>query len=199
MVSVNRMTELPRLSDLASEAVAALVDDAGSTPARAEAVVEAVASAAAHDALATTAGSEPVYGSIVDARLASLRRIIEQLGDRASPLSAYEAATVFRITPNQGRTLLRTYQARYAKDYRARMSKAVQKVAKGGRKKGAKPTRYDFAFEDAGTLEYAVERMRRHGFERSLTVDRVALVVSVDESMKVSGQDARDFLVADSK
>jgi hypothetical protein len=120
-VIVAKLTESADLRESASLAVESLIDDAGSTQGRAEAIVEAVARSAVQEALATMAGSEPVYGSIVDTRLARLRRIIEELGEQASPLTAYEAGAVFRITSSQGRTLLRTYQARYARDYRARM------------------------------------------------------------------------------
>jgi hypothetical protein len=181
----------------AALAVQALIDDAGSNKERAEAIVDAVAKAAVHDALATTAGSEPVYGSIVDARLARLRQIIKELGDGASPLTAYEVGAVFRITPSQGRTLLRTYQVRYAKDYRARMAATVKTIAKSAKATGLKPSRYGFEFADAGTLEYAVDRLRRHGFERSLTIDRQALTVKVDTSIKVSAKDAKAFLISD--
>jgi hypothetical protein len=109
----------------------------------------------------------------------------------------YEAGAVFRITPSQGRTLLRTYQARYARDYRVRMAAAVRTVAEGAKAKGLKPSRYEFDFADAGTLEYAVDRLRRHRFERSLTIDRPALMVRVDTSVKVSAQDAKAFLISD--
>jgi len=189
--------ESPELQESASLAVQALIDDAGSKKERAEAIVDAVAKAAVHDALATTAGSEPVYGSIVDARLARLRQIIEELGEGASPLTAYEAGAVFRITPSQGRTLLRTYQVRYARDYRARMAATVKTIAESAKATGLKPSRYEFEFADAGTLEYAVDRLRRHGFERSLTIDRQALTVRVDTSVKVSAQDAKTFLISD--
>jgi hypothetical protein len=180
-----------------SASLQALMEDAGTRKDRAEAIVEAVAKAAVQDALETAAGSEPVYGSIVDTRLARLRRIIEQLGDGASPLTAYEAGAVFRITPSQGRTLLRTYQARYARDYRARMGAAVSTVAKRAKAKGLKPSRYEFEFADAGTLEYAADRLRRHGFERSLTIDRPALMVKIDAGVKVADQDAKAFLSSD--
>jgi hypothetical protein len=181
----------------AALAVQALIDDAGSSGDRARAIVEAVARAAVQDALATTAGSEPVYGSVVDARLARLRRIIDELGDQVSLLTSYEAGAVFRITPSQARTLLRTYQARYAREYRARMAGTVRAVAKKAKAKGLKPSRYEFVFADAGTLEYAADRLRRHGFERSLTVDRPALTVRIETSVKVSAQDAKAFLTAD--
>jgi len=192
-----QLFESPELRESASLAVQALIDDAGSKNDRAEAIVEAVAKAAVHDALATAAGSEPVYGSIIDARLARLRQIIEELGDGASPLTAYEAGAVFRITPSQGRTLLRTYQVRYARDYRARMAATVKTIAESAKATGLKPSRYEFEFADAGTLEYAVDRLRRHGFERSLTIDRQALTVRVDTGVKVSAQDAKAFLISD--
>jgi hypothetical protein len=192
-----QLIERPELRASAALAVQALVDDAGSDRARAEAIVEAVAKAAVQDALATTAGTEPVYGSVVDGRLARLRRIIDELGDQVSVLTAYEAGAVFRITPTQGRTLLRTYQARYARDYRARMAGTVRTVAQRAKAKGLKPSRYEFEFADAGTLEYAADRLRRHGFERSLTVDRPALTVRIDTGVKVSAQDAKAFLAAD--
>jgi hypothetical protein len=197
MAAMAHLIERAELRESASLAVQALIDDAGTTKERAEAIVEAVARAAVKDALATTAGTEPVYGSIVDVRLARLRRIIEELGDGLSPLTAYEAGAVFRITASQGRTLLRTYQARYARDYRARMAAAVTAVAKGAKAKGLKPSRYEFEFADGGTLEYAADRLRRHGFERSLTIDRPALILRVDTGVKVSGQDAKAFLTSD--
>jgi hypothetical protein len=192
-----QLIERPELRASAALAVQALVDDAGSDRARAEAIVEAVAKAAVQDALATTAGTEPVYGSVVDGRLARLRRIIDELGDQVSVLTAYEAGAVFRITPTQGRTLLRTYQARYARDYRARMAGTVRTVAQRAKAKGLKPSRYEFEFADAGTLEYAADRLRRHGFERSLTIDRPALTVRIDTGVKVSAQDAKAFLASD--
>jgi hypothetical protein len=192
-----QLIERPELRASAALAVQALVDDAGSDRARAQAIVEAVAKAAVQDALATTAGTEPVYGSVVDGRLARLRRIIDELGDQASVLTAYEAGAVFRITPTQGRTLLRTYQARYARDYRARMAGTVRAVAQRAKAKGLKPSRYEFEFADAGTLEYAADRLRRHGFERSLTIDRPALTVRIDTGVKVSAQDAKAFLASD--
>jgi hypothetical protein len=52
-----QLIERPELQESASSAVQSLIDDAGSKKDRAEAIVEAVAKAAVHDALATTAGS----------------------------------------------------------------------------------------------------------------------------------------------
>lgn len=189
------LTERPELEASAADAVAALIDDAGCTRERAVALAEAAATAAVQDALATIAGAEPVYGSIVDVRLARLRRIIEALGAGVAPPTAYETGAIFRITSSQGRTLLRTYQARHAKDYRGRMTSAVQPVARAAEAVG-RPSRFEFRFADAGTLEYAADRLRRHGFERTLKTDRPELLLTVDTAVKVAGKDAKQFLSA---
>jgi hypothetical protein len=180
-------------------ATQALMDNAGCTEDRAHEIVEAVVRAATDEALSTISGASTVSGSAVDMRLLRLRRILEQLGDAAAPLHSYEVGTVFQITPSQGATLLRTYQARYAQDVRKRMEKKVGATAKTATRKGVgSGGKFVFDFPDAATLDYAADRLRRHGYEKSLAVDRPQLQLTIDRDLKAAGgRDAVEFLKGD--
>lgn len=192
---MSNLTDRAELKPSVKAARQALTEDAGCTAGRAGALVEAVARAAVEEALAVVAGDEQVTGSVVEARLTRLRRILDALGKSAAPLSRYEAGAIFRIPPTQAGTLLRTYQARYSKDFRERMTAAVKASANAAKKKGiGAKARYEFQFSNAATLEYAVDRLRRHGYERTLSVDREELVLRIDPAVKVGQQDAKQFL-----
>lgn len=78
------------LSPLANQATQALVDDAGCREERAAALVQAVTNVAAEEALMIVAGTASVSGSIVDTRVARLRRIIEALPEASAFLRAWE-------------------------------------------------------------------------------------------------------------
>lgn len=190
-----KLTDRPDLKSAAGGAAQALKDDAGCTAQRADELVEAVAQAAAEEALAIVAGSAEVTASITDTRLARLRRILDALGKTAPAPTSYEVGAIFRITPTQGRTLLRTYQARYSSDFRSRMQSGIKAAAAKGKKTGGLGSaKFAFEFPDAATLEYASDRLRRQGFERGLSVDREKLTLKVDAGVKVNNLDAKAFL-----
>src|SRR5262245_56371427 len=128
------------------DAIQALMDDAGCDQARATALVGAVAEAAQAEALGVVAGADPVSGSMVDTRVARLKRIMDALNAADPPPSPYEVGAIFRITPSQGRTLLNTYQARFSKDFRGRMEERVKEVAKRAESKGLGTVTLHFQF-----------------------------------------------------
>jgi hypothetical protein len=203
------LVDHPDLAEVADAARRALRDDAGVGQARAAAVVRAVAVTAAKEALAVAAGRQEVYGSALDTRLARLRGLLDALEATEAPLSPYEIGVILRITPSQASSLVRTYRARYSDDYRRRMNQLVRdavaakttaKASKSG-VPGAKgtPATYTLPFANTAALEYAADRLRRHGLARSLKEDKVALTLTIDQDVRdPDGRDAVAFLTADS-
>jgi hypothetical protein len=183
------------------------MEDAGSSSTRAATVVEAVAQVSAQEGLAIVGGEQDVFGSLVDTRLARLRKLLEALPANDPPLDPYEVGVIFRITPSQARALLRTYRARFSAEYASRMKDRIAAVARkptegGGGKSSVpgqlpKPKTWVFQFDDSPTLDYAEDQLRRHGFSRSLSPDRTNLTISVEQDVKNGdGQDAVNFLKA---
>lgn len=178
------------------DAKAALEGDAGCNGPRAAALVKAVGEAVAEEALEVVAGSTQSFGSALDRRVATLARIVEKLdGDESLP-SHYEVGVIFRITPAQGRNVLRTYQARFSDKYRAHLQHGLDKIK-------AKPERHQntnvfvFDFDDPALMEYAVEKLSRRGLTRSVTVDKTKLQIVVDRSERDRlGKDAAAALKA---
>jgi hypothetical protein len=161
----------------------ALVSDGGCTQPRANALVAAVAGAAAEEALGIVAGSMLGFGSALDRRVATLDRIIQLLDDSEPFPNAFEVGVIFRITPAQARNVLRTYHARFSSNYRSRLERSLAGLT-------PKKERHDdtnvfvFDFEDPAVLDYAVEKLRRRGLTRSVVADasRLRLVVDRDEN-----------------
>jgi hypothetical protein len=200
-----KLSDDPRLSSYAANARAALVEDAGASSARADTLVEVVAEVAAAEGLAIVGGDQDVFGSIVDTRLARLRKLLSALPGGEPLPDPYEVGVIFRITPSQARSLLRTYRARFSGDYARRMNGRIAAAAEdpdegGGGKSNVPgqetaPETWVFSFGDLPTLEYAEDQLRRHGFSRSLTPDRTGLKLSVEKSVKnADGKDAVQYL-----
>lgn len=169
------------------------LQEAGCQPARAQALVKAIQTAAGAEALALTAGSDPVYSSVVDARVARLGRIIEALGKSDLP-NRYEVGAIFRITPSQAQNVLNTYRARYAHIYRERMESALAAVTPSKVDKGGDPM-FVFEYADPAVLDYAEEQLRRRGITRSVSVDNAKLTLTVPQGAKDrDGNDAARLL-----
>lgn len=164
-------------------AVRALEEDAGCEPERARHLVKAVGAAAAAEAMELIAGRTQVLGSALDRRVAALERVIRSLPISERVPNRYEVGAIFRITPSQGANVLRTYQARYSDAFRARFRSAAAAV-KPTLEQRAGTNIFVFAFNDPALLEYAVERLRRRGLTRSVTVDRTKLELVVDRDVK---------------
>jgi hypothetical protein len=184
----------------------------GNVPeARATALVRAWADVAAAEALLITSGELTVAGSQRDQRVETVARLTQQLVEQAEdedaqrqvdedvssasghPLTEYELASLWRITPTAARGVLSTWRARYPKQYHEQM---VTLVKSGDKTPGGdedNPT-YVFAFEHAGVYEYALERLRRAGLHKGLTPTRSALKIEVPQSTKADGQDAAAIL-----
>jgi hypothetical protein len=205
MAAPPKLSEDPRLSSYAANARTALVDDAGASNARADTLVEVVAEVAAAEGLAIVGGDQDVYGSIVDTRLARLRKLLKALPEGEPLPDPYEVGVIFRITPSQARSLLRTYRARFSGDYAGRMNGRIAAAAENvGEAGGGKlnvpgqkkvPETWVFSFADLPTLEYAEDQLRRHGFSRSLTPDRTGLKISVEKDVRnADGKDAVEYL-----
>lgn len=188
-------TNLPLDPAVVADAVAALELDAGCRHDRAQGLVQAVARAAADEALALAAGSATVHGSVVDARVARLQRVISVLPNAEPVPTDYEVGALFRITTSQARTVLRTYEARYAAAHRARMGRALRALR--GRKitdaRGV--NQWEFVFTDPNLLEHAVDELRRCGLARGVVPDRQTLILTVrrDQTDR-HGRDAADVL-----
>jgi hypothetical protein len=164
-------------------AVSALEEDAGCEPERARSLVKAVGAAAAAEAMELIAGQTQVLGSALDRRVAALERVIRALPVSERLPNRYEVGAIFRITPSQGANVLRTYQARYSDSYRARFVSAVAAV-KPKPEQRAGTNVFVFEFSDPALLEYAVERLRRRGLTRSVSIDKTKLELVVDRDVK---------------
>lgn len=171
------------LGDAQKAAALALVSDGGCSDERARTLVAAVEEMGRTDALETVAGTATVSGSIVDTRVGRLRALISALDDADELASAYELSAIFRITPSQARTLLRTYEIRHSSDVRDRMAKLV-KAAKAAELEvdGAKVWRVDF--DDPAVMEYAVETLRRRGLAKSVDRNTSKLQLTVERERK---------------
>jgi hypothetical protein len=177
-------------------AIAALQEDGGCTEDRARALVAAVRTAAADEALAIVAGDEQPVGSAVDRRVATLHRIVAALPDGEPLPNSYELGVIFRITPSQGRSVLRTYQARFSKSYRGRLESALKALQPTKKAIGGTNV-FVFSVDDPALLDHAVDFLRRRGLTRSVTVDRTLLTLTVnrDEHDRF-GKDAARALAA---
>jgi hypothetical protein len=168
---------------LRDAAARALEEDAGCKPERARALVDAVARAAADEALEVIAGRAPSYGGVVDHRVAMLDRVLRALPREERFPDRYEVGAMFRITPGQAANALRTYQARFSDAYRARLQAALATVSPKGQTRAGTSV-FVFEFDDPAVLDYAVERLRRRGLTRSVSVDRTKLELVVDREQK---------------
>ncbi len=177
----------------------ALVDDGGCSPERAALITEALGAVGAEEALNVAGGTQDVFGSVVDTRVDRLRRLLERIPQAEPPLTRYEVGVLFRIKPSQAHSLNGTYQARYPAKYRERLDKSVKSAARKADKVGLlKAKDFEFAFDNLVVLDYAVDRLRRQGFERGLSVDRAKLTVTVSRTDKDSGKrSAAEFLKGD--
>jgi len=160
-------------------AARALEEDAGCRPERAHALVKAVGAAAATEALDVVAGSAQSFGSAVDRRVATLDRLITELAPKESLPTVYEVGVIFRITPSQARNVLRTYQARFSARYRGRLQDALTAVQAQTKQRDGTGV-FTFDFDDPAVLDYALERLRRRGLTRSVTLDRTKLQIEVE-------------------
>lgn len=182
--------------DLTAAAVAALKSDAGCEEERAQKLVEAVGKAAADEALEVVAGTAQPFGGALDRRVAALDRIIRALEAAQRLPSEFEVGAIFRITPTQGRNVLRTYQARFSEGYRGRLQGTLEGIeVKSKLIENTKVFVVDF--DDPAVLEYAVEKLRRRGLTRSVTVDRTKLEIVVDrDQTDRMGKTAKEALQA---
>jgi hypothetical protein len=162
-------------------ATRALEEDAGCEPERARALVDAVSAAAASEALEVIAGRTQAFGSAVDRRVAMFDRVVRALDAGERLPTVYEVGVIFRITPAQARNVLRTYQARFSDTYRGRLQGALDAVEAKRQQRGETGV-FVFDFNDPAVLDYAVERLRRRGLTRSVSVDRMKLQLVVDRS-----------------
>jgi hypothetical protein len=169
--------------EISNAAIRALEEDAGCERDRARALVEAVGAAAAAEALELVAGQTHTLGGALDRRVAMRERVIRALDAKERIPDRYEVGAIFRITPNQGANVLRTYQARYSDAYRARFSVAVAAV-KPRLEQRSGTNVFVFGFDDPGLLDYAVERLRRRGLTRSVTAERTKLELVVERDAK---------------
>jgi hypothetical protein len=76
---------------------------------------------------------------------------------------------MFRITPSLAANALRTYRARFADAYRARLQTVLATVSPKGQTRAGTGVLI-FEFDDPAVLDYAVERLRRRRLTRSVSV-----------------------------
>src|SRR5262249_18545854 len=142
------------------------------------------------------AGSAPVYGGAVDLRVARLQRLIAALAATEPMPTPYEVGVIFRITPSQARGALRTYEARFSREHRARMGAAL-KDSPGDARTVEKKKVWVFEFTDPAVLDYAVDALRRRGLVRTVAVDRTTLKLTVErDEVDRHGLDARAAIEA---
>lgn len=166
-------------------AIAALETDAGCDNPRAKKLVAVVKKAAELESLEVVAGAAQSFGSALDRRVATLDRIITALDKGDSLPTEYEVGVIFRVTPVQGRNVLRTYQARFSESYRAHLEGTLKSIKPKRKLEGSTNTKvFVYEFEDPALLEYAAEKLRRRGLTRSVNVDRIDLKLTVDRDKK---------------
>jgi hypothetical protein len=177
-------------------AVAALESDAGCQAPRAKKLVEAIAKAAAADALEVVAGTSQAVGGALDRRVAALARVIAALDDAERLPTEFEVGVIFRITPAQGRNVLRTYQARFSQAYRDRLKSRLGNIPVKKKLINDKKV-FTFEFDDPALLAYAAEKLRRRGLSRSLSQDATTLTLTVERDERDRlGKDAEQALKA---
>jgi hypothetical protein len=138
---------------------------------------------AADEALEIVAGTAQSFGSALDRRVATLDRLIGELDAKESLPTLYEVGVIFRITPAQASNVLRTYQARFSARYRGRLQDALTAVEAQKKQRDGIGV-FVFDFDDPSVLDYALERLRRRGLTRSVTVDRTKLQIEVARDEK---------------
>jgi hypothetical protein len=174
---------------LDQRAIDALVTYARVARPRAEALIEAAKAVAADEVLEVVTGEATVYGSMTDTRVERLRRIVLRLSEQTKEAAvevptAYELATLWRITDSQARTVLRTWRARHPELYEERMAAAVANgTAEPGGGEGDRRT-WVISYEDPDVLAYAENRARRSGLSKGLKVDRSALTIEAPQKTK---------------
>ena len=174
---------LENLTPDAQAAARALMDDAGCLPERAVSLVDAVANVAAAEALAVVAGTATVSAGFSDTRVTRLKAIIDALAIREAFPNTYEVGVLFRITPTQAGSLIRTYQARHSNEYRARMDAQIKTTAAKKSLKVGTPERkvWRIQLRDPAALDYAYDMLQRRGLSRSVVRDAVELTLTVDD------------------
>ena len=175
--------------ELIDQAVEVLANEAGVTPARAKQLVAALQTAHAKEAIGILIGDWPVSGSVVDQRVARLDALIDALPPTAITLTQYEVGVLFRITPSQAQNLLRVYQARHGTKARKRMLTRVAEIPlkTSGTNKLAQ-------FDDSQTLNFAIDLLRRNGFEKGLEPDHVKLTLTFPtDSTNADGETPKKF------
>jgi len=191
------MAQEPDREQRALEAVALF---AGVSQARAKALIDAVKDVAAAEALEVITGQATVYGSLADTRVERLRRIalhLQRLGAKSSGgmLTAYELASLWRVTESQARALLRTWRARHPEIYEETMRAAVAaSKAETGGGKGQQAT-WVVSCEDPDLLVYAETLARRSGLSKGLRVDGSSLTIEAPKSTRSDdGDDLKQVL-----
>jgi len=175
-------------------AAKALVDDAGCLDGRARALVDAYASVVAKEALAVVAGTGEVVGGVVEERVQRLRRLVEALPASEPFPNVYELGAIFRITDSQARNVIRTYQARYPRGYRARVEAAVKSAVAQAKNIGGRDV-WVIDFDNPDTLDYAHDLLKRRGLTRGLDRNRAAQTLTVPRDQKDrNGKNAVDIL-----
>lgn len=131
----------------------------------------------AFEALSVVAGLERVTTSVSDLRVERVRLLVNQLGDAALP-NPYELGVLMRVPVTQSRRVLRNWQARYPDHYEDHMQ---QLAAQGEREVGGTDEHPNWVIEykDSEVLEYALDRLRRHGVQKGLKADRSSLTLEV--------------------
>lgn len=173
--------DFTNLGDEQRVAAEALVADGGCDDARARTLVAAVEEMGRADALETVAGTATISGSIVDTRVERLRKLIGALSATDELPNAYELSAIFRVTPSQARTLLRTYQIRHSSDVRDRMTRLVATAT--GEELSIKEVKvWRIDFDDPAVMEYAYETLRRRGLSKSVERDTAKLQLTVDRA-----------------
>jgi hypothetical protein len=176
------------------KAVEALVQFGGCTKSRASELVTAWKKVFAAEALSVVAGTERVTSTVSDLRVERVRLLVNELGEGALP-NPYELGVLLRVPVTQARRVLGNWQARYPEHYEDHMlrlaSKGKKKVA-GGEDELAT---WIVEYTDSEVLEYALDRLKRHGVQKGLKADRSELTLEVLQATKgFEGADALDLL-----
>lgn len=182
-------TNATPVAQVIAQAIDVLAEEAGVSTPRAKELVEALQTAHANEGIGILIGTWPVSGSVVDQRVARLDALIDALPATAITPTNYEVGVLFRITPSQGQTLLRVYQARHGIKIRNRMLARIAEIPMktSGTNKVAQ-------FSDSATLDFAVDLLRRNGFEKGLEPNHTDLTLTLPaDSANADGESPKKF------
>jgi hypothetical protein len=160
----------------------ALQEYAGLSPSDADALLNAVVTAAEQEALELLAGDAPVPSTLVDARALRLR-YITQAAERA--LKPREVEVILRAGQGPALNALRRLNATYPRSVDLYLKRVVQDTGTvtetGDQETGY---RYSIYFDEPTGLEYAYQLLQRRGLTHDVRVKRADQVLDLPREIR---------------